>query len=266
MILFNIEYIGFQSKIIQPNGSVIKTFIDQIKNDEHQLEIKSGDIVAISSKVISMEQNKIVDLSEIVPTEKAKILAKKSNLTPNFVQLVLNETEEVIGVVNGALLTLHNGLVQANGGIDKSNAGINKAILLPENLEAVARHYKELIEEEFFITNIGILIIDSTTRPLRLGTVGLALASEGFPAVVDDRGLEDIFGYKMKITYRNIADNLASGANLIMGESCERIPFVVIRGLDRIAKHFKWKQNNEIGLKIDKNDCLYFSNLKYRLV
>lgn len=266
MDMLKIEYIAVQSKIVKPNDNIKKIFIDNIKElnkDKIILNIKSGDIIAIASKIVAFEQNRIIDLNSINPSKKAIILAEKSNLNSKFIQIVINESEEIIGAVKGALLTLRNGLVQANAGVDKSNAGKNKAILLPENCDEFALEFKETIEKEYNVDNIGVLIVDSATRPLRLGTVGLAIGTSGFPSITDDRGLKDLFGYEMKITYKNVSDNLASGANLIMGESSEAIPFVIIRGIKNLSNRFNWKLKDDGDLKISPDKCLFFSNFNY---
>lgn len=266
MSLLNIQYFGIQTPVIKPKENIIKilaTCFDNL-NTSQAFSLQENDIVVISSKIISMQQNLLVDLSSIVPSDRAKELGEKSNLDPSFCELVINEADQIIGVTYGALLTLNNGLVQANAGIDKSNAGDNKAILLPKNCDDLATAFKTLIETEFNTQNIGVLIIDSTTRPLRLGTTAMALGSAGFVSITDERGLRDLFGYKMKITYKNIADNVACASNLLMGESSEAIPFVIVRGLANITKDsvYNTKTKSE-DLKISPDECMYFANFNY---
>lgn len=260
-----LEYIGLKSPIIKPVNKLIDIF-STIMQEDPEVELQSGDIIAIASKVVAVEQNRIVDLQTITPSPKAKKLAEKASLTPEFVEIVLQESDAVIGAVKGALLTLRKGDVEANGGVDKSNAGSNKAILLPSEPDAYAAHFKAEIEKRFGVENIGILIADSTTKPLRLGTVGLAMGSAGFPALVDERGKDDLFGYKMTITLRNIADNLACATNLLMGESAESVPFVIVRGLQSLIGDYHWQERSLTDLRIDPTNCLYFGNMKYDFI
>ena len=259
-----LEYFGLKSPIITMNDRVIDIFSNILSHENFLLQ--DGDLIIIASKVVAVEQKRVVDLKSVVASEKAKILAQKSNLSPEFVELVLKESDGVIGAVPGALLTFRQGDVNANAGVDKSNAGINRAILLPDKPDDFAKNFKEELESRLNVKGIGIIIADSTTRPLRIGTVGLAIGSAGLPAIVDIRGQDDLFGYKMKITLRNIADNVASGANILMGESSESIPFVVVRGLQSMISTYHWSDKSISDLRIDPNRCLYFGNMKYDLL
>lgn len=261
----HLEYIGLKTPIIKPSDKLID-ILTAVLHDDPEVELQSGDIIAIASKVVAVEQNRIIDLQTITPSPKAKNLAEKAHLTPEFVEIVLQESDAVIGAVKGALLTLRKGDVEANGGVDKSNAGSHKAILLPAEPDTFASNFKVAVEQRFKVNNIGILIADSTTKPLRLGTVGLAMGSAGFPALVDVRGQEDLFGYKMSITLRNIADNLACATNLLMGESAESVPFVIVRGLQSLIGEYHWQERSLTDLRIDPTNCLYFGNMKYDFI
>ncbi len=265
MVAYNLQYFGLKSPLVKPNEKLIDV-LTKILDEEKDINLQSGDIIVIASKVVAMEQNRIIDLKTIKPSPKAESLAQKSALKPEFIEIVLQESDHVIGAVKGALLTLRQGDVEANAGVDKSNAGLGKAILLPDKPDDYALKFKKEIELRLNITDIGILIADSTTRPLRIGTTGLAIGSAGFPAIVDIRGQPDLFGYTMSITLRNIADNLACGANVLMGESSESIPFVIIRGLNRLINENHWQEKAISDLRIDPKNCLYFGNMKYDFI
>ena len=105
---------------------------------------------------------------------------------------------------------------------------------------------------------IGVIIVDSRIYPLRQGTVGIAIGCAGIKSVIDERSRVDIFNRKLKMTKRSIADNLASIAQLFMGEANECVPFVIIRGLDRYVE-FK---NDNYNLYVDPNSCIFFRALK----
>src|SRR2546428_14059272 len=77
---------------------------------------------------------------------------------------------------------------------------------------------------------VGVVIVDSRVTPLRLGTIGLAIACSGFPPVRDSRGTKDLYGRKAQITLQALADGIAGAAHLLMGETKETIPFVLVRG------------------------------------
>jgi coenzyme F420-0:L-glutamate ligase / coenzyme F420-1:gamma-L-glutamate ligase len=193
-------------------------------------KLSDGDIVALTSKIISLEHDGLINLRDVVSSPKAQKLAKKYAISPQFAELVIKESDEILGGVKRAILTLKNGILMANAGIDASNVPLNYVVKLPHNLEVIADEIRRTIKK---ITgkNIGVIISDSVCLPLRFGTHHYALAISGFFGIVDERGKKDLFQKPMKITTHNIADEIASAAGLIMGERSERIPAVIIRGL-----------------------------------
>lgn len=263
MLNYKLEYIGVKSPIIKLHENVLDIFCLLLEKDS-EIGLESNDLLVIASKVVAMEQGRVIDLSTVSYSAKAKELSLKAKLKPEFVEIVLKESDVVIGAVPGALLTLRQGDVQANAGVDKSNAGLNKAILLPAEPDNYAEKFKKGLEQRLGIQNIGIIIADSATRPLRIGTVGLAIGSAGFPAIVDIRGEKDLFGYTMNITLRNFADNIASGANVLMGESAESTPFVIVKGFQNLIQNYNWKDKSISDLRIDPKKCLYFGNMEYQ--
>jgi F420-0:gamma-glutamyl ligase len=102
---------------------------------------------------------------------------------------------------------------------------------------------------------VGIIIADSRTTPLRLGTVGCALATYGFLSILDERGKKDLFGRPMHITVRAIADQLATAAEIVMGETDEMIPFAIIRGFPmiRISKD----EEMDLNTLISPEECMF---------
>lgn len=128
-----------------------------------------------------------------------------------------------------------NGFICANAGIDHSNVKgewgekIDWVLLLPKDPDLSAERIRNGLER-IFGCRLGVLIIDSHGRAWRNGTVGIAIGISGFPAVVDLRGREDLFGFKLKITQVAAADELAAGASLIMGQAAEGTPVILAHG------------------------------------
>ncbi|MBY9000914.1 MAG: coenzyme F420-0:L-glutamate ligase, partial [Candidatus Heimdallarchaeota archaeon] len=153
----------------------------------------------------------------------------ENNDLKEFTQIILDECDNnYIGVVPGALTTINHYGLLANAGADQSNVSDSSAILLPKNCKKSAKTlYVKILENTG--KNVGIIIADSRTMPMRLGTVGTALATFGFASVIDERGKSDLFGRPMHMTSRAVADQLATAAEIVMGETDERIPFVIIR-------------------------------------
>jgi coenzyme F420-0:L-glutamate ligase len=238
--------IPIRSKRINKNEDILEIFASSLKKNK----LKTGDIVVFASKIVSLWQGRVVKLSSIKPSKKAKKIAKKYSMEPEFAELVLREADHIFGGVKKALLTIKNNIFIANAGIDKSNAPDGYAILWPEKPFETADFLRRKIEEKFDV-KIGLIIVDSHCTPLRLGTSGIALSFSGFEPVSDERGKKDIFGKKLKITYKNIADSLATSASFVMGESNEKTPFVIIRD-----SGVKIKENKKT-ISIKPKKCIF---------
>ncbi|MEM3526369.1 MAG: coenzyme F420-0:L-glutamate ligase, partial [Candidatus Jordarchaeaceae archaeon] len=174
-----------------------------------------------------------------------------------FVELVIRESEKIYGGVYRAMLTLKDNILQANAGIDKSNVPSGYAVLLPENPTRSAHTIRNQIYEKTG-RKIGVIIADSRTQPLRLGTTGFALAVAGFKPVIDERGKKDIYGNVLRITRRAIADNLACAAEILMGEGSEQIPVVIIKGA---PVEMTEEYIDESQMIISREECMYFGAL-----
>jgi coenzyme F420-0:L-glutamate ligase / coenzyme F420-1:gamma-L-glutamate ligase len=149
---------------------------------------------------------------------------------------MLQESNEVLRTRVGAIIVEHKlGFVCANAGIDHSNvAGLGNdkeeyVLLLPENPDESARRIKDDIRQKTGF-NVGVMIIDSHGRAWRSGTVGICIGLSGIPAVIDERGWKDLFGYTLQVTVVGVADELAAAASLMMGQAAEGTPAVHVRG------------------------------------
>jgi coenzyme F420-0:L-glutamate ligase len=212
------------------------------------------DILVVSSKVVALSEGRIINYKILKPSKKAISLAKQYDLEPGFVELVLQEADKIFGGVKRAILTIKNNILIANAGIDHSNAPENHAILWLKNpslsADNIRKEFKKILN-----VNIGVIISDSHCSPLRTGTTGFALATSGFDAVVDERGKPDLFGNKMRITQRAVADGLASAAVVVMGETDEKIPAVLIR----YAPVKLTNQTSKSSTYFPPNECLFSS-------
>jgi coenzyme F420-0:L-glutamate ligase len=124
---------------------------------------------------------------------------------------------------------MKGGTLLPNAGVDASNAPPGCVTPLPVDPNASARTIKQAVEQATGAT-IGVIIADSRTHAMRLGCSGVAIGCAGIPSVIDDRGRCDLFGRKLEVTKRAIADNISSAAELVMGEADECTPAAVIRG------------------------------------
>jgi len=207
------------------------------------LRIKSGDVVAVSSKIVSLSEKRLAKVSSVEPSNSARRLAQRFMMDPSLVQVVLHEADQVLGGVKGTLLTVKNGILTANAGIDEKNAPKDHVVLWPKNSERSARKLRVQLAAAFH-NELSVIIVDSRVTALRLGTSGVALATAGPPGVRDYRGLKDLSGRVIRITQHNLADDLASSAHAVMGEGAESTPAALIRMartrfLGRVSAHLK---------------------------
>jgi len=191
---------------------------------------EAGDVLVVSSKVVALSEGRLVDLSTVKPTPEARRLAKAHGMDPAFTQVVLFEADRVLGGVKGALLTMRQGAFIANAGADLSNSPPGHTILWPEDPWRSAKRLRDELARAGS-PGVGVVVADSHVQPLRWGTVGMALGWAGLVGVEDARGRQDLFGRQLRITRRNVADQLASAASLLMGEADEAVPAVLVKGL-----------------------------------
>ena len=219
------------------------------------IEFKDDDILVIASKIVAVTEGSTVSFSSVNPTKEAIQLAQDAQMEPEFAQVILDESNSnYTGVVPGAITTINKYGLLANAGADQSNAGKQRIILLPRDCKQSAEDTHNFIFEKMK-KYVGVIIADSRTTPLRLGTVGCALATYGFLSILDERGQNDLFGRPMHITVRAIADQLATAAEIVMGETDEMIPFAIIRGFPmiRIAKD----EEMDINTLISAEECMF---------
>jgi coenzyme F420-0:L-glutamate ligase/coenzyme F420-1:gamma-L-glutamate ligase len=200
------------------------------------IELQENDILVLAQKIVSKAEGRLVNLTTVTPSSKAIELAQKTEKDPRVVELILQESNEIVRTRVGAIIVEHKlGFVCANAGIDHSNVagdGDNQeefVLLLPVDPDQSAKQIRDAIKRKIN-KNIGVMIIDSHGRAWRNGTVGLCIGLSGIPALIDERGWKDLFGYTLKITVVGIADELAAAASLMMGQANEGTPVVLVRG------------------------------------
>lgn len=170
-----------------------------------------------------------------MPGAQARTLAAEIDKDPRYVEIVLSEAAEVVRYRKNILIVAHRlGYVMANAGIDQSNIeqidGEERVLLLPSDPDRSAAALKAGLDKAFD-TDIGVIINDSFGRPWRNGVVGVALGAAGLPSLLDMVGKPDMFGRPMQVTEIAVADEIAAGASLLMGQAAEGLPVVVVRGL-----------------------------------
>jgi len=198
------------------------------------LRLNNGDVVCIAQKIVSKAEGRQIALKDVVPGEAARQLAEETDKEPELCQLILDESETVLRKKPGVIIVRHRlGHIGANAGIDQSNiehGADDAALLLPTDPDASARQLRDDLVGRCGV-RIGVMITDSMNRPWRLGTIGGAIGVASVEVLEDLRGGQDMFGRELKVAMVNRADSLAATATLLMGETTEGTPAVIIRGL-----------------------------------
>jgi len=195
--------------------------------------ITNKDIVVITHKIVSKAEGNIVNLEKVSPSERAIQLAQKTEKDPKFVEIVLRETKEIVRTGHNSLITeTKNGTICANAGIDKSNIeGKENIALLPREPDKSARSIRREIRK---LTNqdVAVVISDTHGRPLRMGEINVAIGIAGMKPTKDRRGEKDLFGYVLRVKQTAIADEIASAAELVIGQADEGRPVAIVRGYE----------------------------------
>jgi len=251
------QLFGIPTKMIMPGDDLVEIILEAMKSQG--LELQDGDLLAVASKVVAVTENRLVRLSTVKPSKKAKVLAERYRLEPGFAEVVLQEAEKVYGGVSGALLTLKNGMLVANAGVDRKNAPEGQAILWPSNPNQSAENIrKEILAKTG--KHVGVLIIDSKVSPLRMGTTAQAIGIAGFEPIKDCRVEKDLYGKRIHITRHALADDLASAAHLLIGETTARTPAVLIRNAPITLS----EASNMDSMKIPAEQCLFTQSSIFR--
>ena len=220
-------------KLVEPGDDIGAIAVAAFSANE--LVPETGDVLVVAQKIVSKAEGRYVDIATVEPSQKAIALAAEVAKDPRFVEVVLSESRRVVRHRPGLLIVEHRlGLVMANAGIDHSNVptedGVERVLLLPEDPDGSAGALRQHIAQVFG-TPIAVIISDSFGRAWRKGTVGVALGAAGLPALIDLRGLPDLFGRELLVTETGFADEIAAAAGLLMGQADEAMPMVLVRGL-----------------------------------
>jgi len=199
------------------------------------LTLQSGDVILLAQKIVSKAEGRTIELRNVTPSAEAFEIAARSDKDPRVVELILQESNEVLRVRSGAVIVAHRlGFVAANAGIDQSNIGNTgddeKVLLLPIDPDGTCLAIRETVRSRTGL-DIAVVIIDSIGRAWRNGTVGTAIGVAGMAGLLDLRTRPDLYGRPLKTSELGLADELASAASLIMGQANEGRPIVLARGL-----------------------------------
>ena len=194
---------------------------------EDRFQVQDSDVVCIASTVVSKSEGRARRLEEYSPSARALEIAGELDKEPEFVQAVLEESEEVLLDRPFLLVATKFGHVGVNAGIDRSNVGGGRILLLPIDPTASADRIRRGLKKD-----CAVIVTDTCGRAFRCGVAGVAIGWSGIAALRDWRGKRDREGRALEITLEAIVDEIAGMANLLMGEGGDGTPVVVVRGLE----------------------------------
>ncbi len=232
---------AIHTPIVKPGEKLLQFLADNLT------EIPERSIVVITSKIISFAQNRLVPIKTGEPDEKHTLAGQEADL-------YLDPTESKYQI----MLTIKDSLLAVNAGIDESNSQGNY-VLWPENLQQTTNEIWEFLRKEFQVKELGVIVTDSKTMPLRWGVTGTAVAHCGFEALIDEIGTPDIFGKKLEMTQLNVAEAIAIAAVFEMGEGDEQQPLAVVSDIQQRVKFQDRPPTAEelSNLVIDPEDDVY---------
>jgi coenzyme F420-0:L-glutamate ligase/coenzyme F420-1:gamma-L-glutamate ligase len=217
--------------LIHPGDDLAALIVAHLEAQGEKLQ--SGDILVLAQKIVSKAEGRLVRLNEVVPSAEAQEIADVVGKEPRHIQVILDDSRGIVRAQRGLFVVeQRSGWICANAGVDRSNIDPEQGetlALLPLDADASAVALAARLGELTGVTP-AIIINDSHGRAWRIGTCGVAIGCAGLPPVWNQRGLRDLFGYELHSSEECIADELAAAASLLMGQSSEGRPVVVIRG------------------------------------
>jgi len=234
-VLRRISILGLEGfPLIRAGDDLAELIVSTANNNE--VEIEDGDVVIVSQKVVSKAEDRVVQLDTVEPSKKALEIAAKTGRNPRLVELVLRESKRFLKASEEIMIVEDKReIVNINAGIDKSNVqGADSYALLPVDPDESARGLRSRLRK-LTGRNVSVIISDTYSRAFRRGQVNFAIGLAGMSPFFDYRGTEDLFGYVMQVKFAAVADELASAAELVMGQGKEAMPVAVVKGLNRLT-------------------------------
>lgn len=233
--------------LIEP-GDDVGLIICDVARKENFL-FHDRDIVVIASKIISKSEGQLVDVDKIKPSRRAQLLAKKLEMDPKNLEIILSETRKLLIARPNLLLTENLlGMIGTKSGVDSSNSTkgpeAREVVLLPRNPDLSATQVRKTIRDATG-KEVAVVINDTFGRPDRKGSIGLAIGFSGISAIYSPDIRLDIHGKTRNPQVAQV-DEIAASGSLLMGQTNERRPVIILRGLD-----YKTSETDRI------NDLLY---------
>jgi coenzyme F420-0:L-glutamate ligase/coenzyme F420-1:gamma-L-glutamate ligase len=225
-----VQVIAIEGLPLSKDGDNIgQLIVETTKNQGIQLQER--DVIVVTHVFVSKAEGNIVNLDTVEPSKRAFEIAKQTNKDPALVEVILREAKDIVRVGPNSIITeTKSGTISANSGVDRSNVlGETNVVPVPRDPNKSAQNIRAEIKRLTGI-NVAVIVSDTHGRPFRMGEINVAIGVAGIKPIRDRRGEKDLFGYTLRIKQTAIADEIASAAELVMGQANEGIPAAIIRG------------------------------------
>jgi len=215
--------------IIKRGDNIAELVCNAAKNQG--TPVREGDVLVVTHVAVSRAEGNIVNLDTVTPSVLARNIASQFNKDPALVEVVLQQSKRIVRMGDGNLITeTKHGFVCANSGVDRSNVeGERNVALLPDDPDRSAETIRKEVKR-LTGCDVAVIVSDTHGRPLRTGEINVAIGVAGIKPIRDRRGERDLFNYVLRIKQTAVADELASAAELVIGQADEGIPAALIRG------------------------------------
>ena len=200
-------------------------------NRKNGIDLIQGDIIVVTHSIVSIAEGKLYHLEEVEVSQRAKEIAGKIGHAPERVEFALREAVEVLREEPVLITKTKQGIITDFSGVDESNAPQDTLVALPEDSDHSAKRiYDSLYKSLGF--NVPVIITDTQGRPWRRGAVNLAIGVAGMSPFIHNKGREDLYGHELRGSLVCLTDQVAGSAELVMGQTDEGVPVVIVRGVD----------------------------------
>jgi coenzyme F420-0:L-glutamate ligase/coenzyme F420-1:gamma-L-glutamate ligase len=204
-------------------------------------DLADGDVVVVTSKIVSKAEGRQVDLVDVVPSPFASEWAARWDKDPRVVEVVLRESKRIVRQIGPVLITeTHHGFCCANSGVDQSSSGAHDRVLvLPADPDASARAMRSRFAA--LGVDVAVVVSDTFGRPWREGQTDVAIGVAGIDPLHSYIGEVDPHGHEFRVQEICTVDELAAAAELVKGNT-SRVPVAVVRG-------FEWTRDDTASMR-----------------
>lgn len=197
--------------------------------EKQGVRIEEGDVVVVAQGVVSKAEGNVVDLRGVKPSRRAQQLSRRLGKDPRIVEVILQQSREIVRLAHVIISRTRHGFVCANAGVDRSNVDPDHVTILPDDPDASAARIRKTIKRRLGVS-VAVVVTDTQGRAFRRGCVGVAVGVAGMKPLIDYRGKRDLYGKELRVTITSPADALAAAAVAVMGEANEGTPVVLVKG------------------------------------